>query len=174
MVSKKRIDRGVGNIAHIVSPEVVRPFIANHRERRSPVDFLGAQTDLNLYVWYNYWSEPPSLEPGSPGMEQQNFEWELSASFWDRLTIGSLHGLGGDLKREASWFLGWKFQQTTPFLTTWTITPGLMRWNYQGLASQTALAVTIDHTYLPLNVRIATSQANGQTNFIWSLGIRFF
>jgi hypothetical protein len=170
VVSKKRIDRGVGNIAHIVAPARVQQFILQNRENKTPTSWLGAQTDLDLSVWYNHWaSAQPDQRSGT-----EDFESELSISFWDRLTIGSMQWFGGDVKRDYAWFFGWKFQFPTPALTLWTFTPGLVHWRYQDGERRTGLSLYIDHTYMPLILKLTAAENQGQTDFIWSLGLRFF
>lgn len=170
VVSRKRIDRGVGNIAHLVGPQKVSEFIGKSRTEKKIVSLFNAQTNLDLLVWYNQWSSSlPQFEGGI-----NNFEWELSAAFWDRLVLSSSHWLGGDIKRESSYFLGWKFEVTTPSLTVWTITPGVSQWHYENDKTTFGYSLLVDHTYFPLTLKYTIIGKGSQSESLVSLGLQLF
>ncbi len=170
VVSKKRIDRGVGSIAHLVGPKKVTQFIDKSRIEKTKLTLFNAQTSLGLLVWYNHWTQELSHFDSNA----DNFEWELNAAFWDRLVFTSSNWLGGDFRRESSYFLGWKFEITTPALTIWTVTPGLSQWHYEGDKTTIGYSVMIDHTYFPLTLKYTTTNVNHQNQSIFSLGLRLF
>lgn len=159
VVSKKRIDRGVGNIAYLVGPEKINEFLEKNWNKKEPVPIYLAQADLGLLVWYNHWANSPASTGAT-----ENFEWELQASFWDRLVVGGHYWLGGDLKRKSYYTLGWKFQVTTPSLTLWTLTPSVGQ----------GLSITLEHSYFPLALKYSWVNEKNNSYSVWSLGFNLF
>lgn len=170
VVSKKRIDRGVGNIAHIVTPQQVTAFLEKGRSADHPPAIFMAQSSLNLIVWNNKWLGIQNQEADF----QSDFEWELSALLWDRLVIGTGNWFGGDVRRRAPLFYGWKYQFTTKDLVIWSLTPGISQWHHEGEPSKWGVSMILDHAYFPLAVKVTQSISGAGSESILSLGLRLF
>jgi hypothetical protein len=174
VVSKKRIDRWVGNIAMLAGPKPVYDFVEKNKANDYQPSLFSAKTSLALNAWYNFY--PNSASSDEVGASE-NIEWELDIELWDRLILGRSFWLGGEVRRELSYFLGWKFQQVTPKLALWSITPGVSSWNFEGRPYQFAFTVLLEHSYFPLIVKITFGKdgLNPEQMFaIWSLGLNFF
>jgi hypothetical protein len=176
VVSKKRIDYGVGNIAHIVPPHKVSEFYVKNRESQRRPSLFAAASRFNLSVLYNLWQTNDRTYMASEGSSNSglNIELEVSAALWDRLVLSHSSWLVGSGRRDFADFMGWKFQFTTQKLAVLSFTPGLTMAKLQGEGQKTAtgLSINFEHSAFPITLRYTRNRAGEAPEEIWTLGLR--
>ncbi|MEY4616192.1 MAG: heat-shock protein htrA serine protease [Pseudomonadota bacterium] len=170
VVSRKRIDPGVGNITHLIGPKIVRAFIEENKGKNDAVPVKLAESNLDLSVWYNQ----GMLTSAVDAWDNNNFEADLGLTIFDRLVFSHGFWVGGESKRSELFFIGWKWQRTTPNLLTGSLVSGLSSWKTESGSFATGVNFIFDHSYLPLTLKYTAAKIDQEWASIFSLGLRLF
>lgn len=171
IVSKKRIDRGVGSIAHLVGPAPIRSFLAKSYNQREPLSWRRADSNLSLNFWFN---NDTSSGQNQSAEVLQNYELELMLALHDRIVLAGSSWLAGDLFRGTNYFAGWKFKIATSTLSEWTLIPGATHWLGKDNQKIFAPTVVIEQTVIPISFRFLQTTTNGDRDTVISLGLSLF
>lgn len=167
VVSRKRVDPGVGSIAHLVGIKKVGAFVNANKDNLESVPVGYAETNLNLSLWYNRGFIDDLTTP----KDNENVEAELGLTLWDRLVLSHGVWLAGDYKRKNLFFVGWKWQRTLPDLLTGSLTGGLTSWTYGDRRSALGISAQFDHSYLPISIKVSGVKTDQDWQSLISLGI---
>lgn len=177
IVSKKRIDRFVGQLNYISSHFSVNQMLNLLKEKGSiPNSLFNASTNLNLYLLYS----TPKYRKNTEGDAKSYLNAGIAVNFWDRLRFFADTNVDSE-EIFTQYGVGWNFfiQGSDP-MQFYRIVPSLdslkFQWKENGneVEKRTpAIGLTLSASWFPFFVKISQFKIHKTTYNSFGLGLGF-